>query len=1182
MIHRCGECHRRGFALVVTMALMALLMIVGIGVMSLSAISLRNGDALGYREQARHNARLALMIALGELQRTLGPDRAVSAEASVLGSREGISQPHWTAAWPTHLDDGKPVVRRDPKSGSLLDARAAGQWKRDQQAVWLVSGNEGGTNRFQPDKPVGPRTMHYAWWIGDLGVRANLATGALLPPDKPDENAPLLSRRAELALLDPPLQILEKDRSRLESIGTLDLAAGNGSLDERFFDFTVDSQGVLANPLDGGLKRDLTAFLNSRGKIDPLPGGEGLAALGLSDDDRMVGPQNELAAAATDETWSASPFRHIAPRFGLLRTWARIPAKSGGRIAATLPKPESRPVIPRLDGFASANLSPTSIADSDRANIAPVLVEGSLYTTVSYHKTAPEGDHPFQIRLHVYPRVSLWNPYNVSLTLPETMVVIHVNGRKETRMRGTYYTRDKKTNEWRPIAWQVTARGIWFVGGRSTEFRDAEDITKTTGYLDPYIGSFYFALPETRFDPGECLVFSTAEQREYDSSNLANNLLSAKVPPHPSRSFTFSSAEINGGIMFRPEQFWEGPPDAAEKRWLPWDIRNQADDYRVILKQRMGGGTVRFRDFDRLPQVAYLSASMQYGAGREPRISWADGRPMAIEETDRLHPRPTVVPDVRSRQGIRLRWFQETRSNMINSGALTNTPYFQGAPLANWNPRAAYAIRSPWENIGGPLPADNAHIGGDAVGGPWFFGIYTRDLFDPEVDWNNSMPVLRNGKYHGNPFGPPIEGEQRYVVFDVAPASANIASLARFQHLKLSEFVWHPSLAIGQSLVDPRCGLTRTIPLDAGGTEKTNRHGWNAKMIGWSSDRERSKNIDEWAAFGRAIAQNYPNSDALVYDLSYEANFALWDRFFLSTGSAKQKTRFAADPFRSPLPNSRMVLHPFRGNHPDAAQLSDFHKAAAWLMLDGAFNVNSTSVDAWLALLSATRGKGAHGGTIFPRLSKPPEGEWDGQSREPERVWAGGRELSDNELRALAEAIVAVVKERGPFLGLADFVNRRLIDDATGRCGALQEAIDRAGLNHGVRDTWPLDNERKLPDYHHPDNVADATSLDQTLKPDTEAWGAPGHLTQGDVLQVIGPALTARSDTFVVRAYGDAWDATGHLRARAWCEAVVQRVPAPLDPDASGLNPEQKDNGKPDFGRRFIIKRFRWLKPEEV
>ena len=83
------------------------------------------------------------------------------------------------------------------------------------------------------------------------------------------------------------------------------------------------------------------------------------------------------------------------------------------------------------------------------------------------------------------------------------------------------------------------------------------------------------------------------------------------------------------------------------------------------------------------------------------------------------------------------------------------------------------------------------------------------------------------------------------------------------------------------------------------------------------------------------------------------------------------------------------------------------------------------------------------------------------------------------------------------------------------------------------------------------------------------------------MLQVLGPVLTARSDTFVIRAYGDAVDASGKTTARAWCEAVVQRTPEPLDPDESGLNPRLPGTTG-DFGRRFVITAFRWLSPDEI
>jgi hypothetical protein len=253
-------------------------------------------------------------------------------------------------------------------------------------------------------------------------------------------------------------------------------------------------------------------------------------------------------------------------------------------------------------------------------------------------------------------------------------------------------------------------------------------------------------------------------------------------------------------------------------------------------------------------------------------------------------------------------------------------------------------------------------------------------------------------------------------------------------------------------------------------------------------------------------------------------------------------------------------------------------------MVDGAFNVNSTRVEAWKALLGSTRrtGFGSGENVPFPRILNPPGDAWkNGDPAFGDSVWDGYRELTPAEIDRLARAIVDQVKLRGPFLSLADFINRRLAEDETGRMGALQAAIESAGLNSTLTANYPLDNTSPLPDYGHPDNIADATRMEQTLKPASKAWGAPSYLTQADVLQVLGPALAARSDTFVIRAYGDSVDASGNVLSRAWCEAVVQRTPQPLDPDESGLNPKLAE-GSIDFGRCFVITSFRWLAPGEI
>jgi hypothetical protein len=470
-----------------------------------------------------------------------------------------------------------------------------------------------------------------------------------------------------------------------------------------------------------------------------------------------------------------------------------------------------------------------------------------------------------------------------------------------------------------------------------------------------------------------------------------------------------------------------------------------------------------------------------------------------------------------------------------------------------------------------------------SAGGPWFFGAYTRDLYDGAVSWSGQVPVFSQGRHHGNPFGPPQEGRDRHVVFDLPRAETGVLSLGQLQHAKLSEFVWHPSFAIGNSLADPRLGLNgldRTVPANPSAAEDK-LGGFHRNAIGWSNDSQRAANRDEWATTGRGLLQGLPDSNQVVYDLSYEANHALWDRFYLSTGDAAAKAAFLADPDRRPLPNGRMQLAAGIPAPADATGLTDLHRSAYHLMVAGAFNVNSTRVEAWKAVLAATRELDPDG-TRFARLLNPAGDPFRaGDPADGDAAWTGNRVLTDGEIDRLAEEIVREVKLRGPFLSLADFVNRRLRNDPTGRRGALQAAIDHAGLNSGFEAAYPLDNERSLPDYRHPDNIADATRLEQTLKPATMAWGAPGFLTQGDVLQVLGPVLAARSDSFVIRGYGEATDRNGKVLARAWCEAVVQRTPEPVAPDASGINPA-KPGLAGDFGRRFILSSFRWLRPEEI
>jgi hypothetical protein len=185
----------------------------------------------------------------------------------------------------------------------------------------------------------------------------------------------------------------------------------------------------------------------------------------------------------------------------------------------------------------------------------------------------------------------------------------------------------------------------------------------------------------------------------------------------------------------------------------------------------------------------------------------------------------------------------------------------------------------------------------------------------------------------------------------------------------------------------------------------------------------------------------------------------------------------------------------------------------------------------------------------------------------------GLREISSAQVDELAWRVAYLVKNPPspndrPFKSLTQFVNE----------GLLQKAIDEVG-NGSLYPGPPND----------PINNPGKISLSLPVNSPKLPLGSPAFITQGDILELISHRLVARSDTFVIRAYGDVNDpdAAGAGRAkilsRVWVEATVQRMPmkhpTAKDPDE---NMKSTDTGVGNLGRQFRIINLRWLRPEEV
>lgn len=82
-------------------------------------------------------------------------------------------------------------------------------------------------------------------------------------------------------------------------------------------------------------------------------------------------------------------------------------------------------------------------------------------------------------------------------------------------------------------------------------------------------------------------------------------------------------------------------------------------------------------------------------------------------------------------------------------------------------------------------------------------------------------------------------------------------------------------------------------------------------------------------------------------------------------------------------------------------------------------------------------------------------------------------------------------------------------------------------------------------------------------------------------MRPLTPILSARSDTFVIRAYGDTKQ-NGETNAKIWCEAIVQRRIDLVDEEKSLFNAKYDSDDKNAFNRKFEVVSFRWLNADEI
>ena len=380
-----------------------------------------------------------------------------------------------------------------------------------------------------------------------------------------------------------------------------------------------------------------------------------------------------------------------------------------------------------------------------------------------------------------------------------------------------------------------------------------------------------------------------------------------------------------------------------------------------------------------------------------------------------------------------------------------------------------------------------------------------------------------------------------------------------------------------------------------------------------------------------AVQTSYNNG--MCNDDTYILNHLLFDDWFVSS-ITKDVKNFGSASDRSistvyqnhltlgtPLPNRFYLPAP----RADSPKLSDavaaamtsakdsktgkysFETIASKLVVDGMFNINSVSVEAWKAILRQSRDiqvpyLAADGSTkvgnaasfSYPRTSIAGDQGSDSGSKASGSLFpaaaefAGHRVLTEEQTDELATQIVTEIKKRGPFLSLSEFVNRQLTtDNELAIASTIQKALDNlADLGSSPKNLYAAiqaiapnitSKPPGEPDYKFPKAALGSS-----------AFGVPGWVRQADILKPLAPILSARDDTFIIRGYGDSREKGNPMKvvARAWCEVVVQRQADYLDPsDPPGVAPFSalmKSNINKRFGHRYEIVSFRWLNEKEI
>lgn len=1154
---RKNPARERGFSLLCSLILMVLLSVLAVGLLSLSTISLRTSQASQARQEAMANARLALQLAIGELQKYAGPDQRVTARAEIQeqpgGSNNTLKQPWLTGVWKTEDHPQSSKWGRDLRL------------KRPQKLpAYLISGNERfdltSTNPATGNYPQGYVTPEqslpsgtgdlpgevevahsphagkrqsvrapritvdgssgtqggYAYWVEDEGVKARLdlshpfdeatdkvetyAAGALGHRNRVDwiARGDGSGTSPGHTLTDLPEAGNDPLWGKLVSMHTVafsgrDPQAASEDLQLLGSDLTTSSRSLLVDMQRGGFRRDLTAAFR----------GTNLQAMVKQKvfDTELVFPQQ--GAPADGETGRELSLRPGGVPWSVLKDYADY----ANRVT-------SKSQVLDLRNWLGQNANTPDVTGREltaASQFYPVLNRIQMFFDVSFQDL---GGDRYDLMFHLFPMLVLWNPYDQPMRIPPFKVVMMANKTAATSQNN--FTSFQ-------LAFNYELKGNYqYVGSNpgNIEFKPL---------------SFYSSKPLV-LPPGKSTILTTPKKHVAFNTNGAGQEL-------------VSEWQDGFGLY---------------KKAATVTFKGSSTPSIKLTRRDVDGDTATNNDFGGEMRIASSELAFNLGAAQWDLDDAADKLGNFIPEI-RPAAAPLMGPSTPRWGGILTRKLIENQLD----GLATNPNEGNACPVkgvGSYNLRAHHynyvgtALNTPPQFITGTLRA----------------GTDIASYAKPQI----ANPGQSGGPHYTFLGGSDLAGADRNIMFHIPCNQEPVLSLAQFSHA---------------SLVRPFNEANHKGSSNGEDLEPTYPVGNSLRPAHHPADQLRVFTGTKWDWTTQYYGGKPEPTSVYRADTSFLYNNALWDSYYLS----------GYDPKKEKFLNARLK----QGNEDRETKtaLGDPLKALSEVYLDGGFNVNSTSKAAWKALLASTVGirDTADGKPAdqpaYNRLPqtdtafRPISGGMTATSADP--YLNGARMLDEKSLDQLAEQIVQQVKLRGPFPTLAAFVNRSLDPASHVRGGLTQDQVCNQGALQAAIDGMSADGSGDVNQTLSRSHWVKASALNPSSKPYSSSqvgciypkaaegargFGAPLYLMPSDILAKIGPFLTVRSDTFRVHAYGESRDESGKLLARVRCEAIVQRDPQWVGDRLAATEQPEESSVEARFGRCLRVVSFRWVNENEA